>query len=338
MYTSGPKLAREEQRALDLHYGSIVVDCSTIVKYENEHFEYARMGGVTASNHTIRSDTFRQAVDDIAKCYSWIEKNSDKGVVAESVEDIERAKKEGKTSIIFGPQNSTLVENDLNLLTIIHKLGVRIIQLTYQHRNLVGDGCGERTSCGLSSFGVDMVKKMNESHMVMDLSHCGARTVSDAMEFSNDPVIFSHTNPYSLCKLPSRAKTDEQIKALAEKGGVMGLTAYSPLCKTREVRPTLEDYLNHIDYVVNLVGADYVGTGLDLDETSSPESFERFRGRFPEISENWTWEERNTDGLTRIDLFPNITKGLVVRGYSDQEIQKILGGNFLRVFKRVWGS
>jgi membrane dipeptidase len=328
----------EEERANELHFSSIVIDCSTIVNFHGETLSKVKKGGITASNHTVTRPTsnFAKGAAELSECLGWIWKNSNEAILIERAHDIELAKESKKFGIILGPQNSDIIDGDISMLPAIFKMGVRIMQLTYQTRNYVGDGCGEKNDCGISAFGFNLISEMNDLGIVVDLSHCGWRTTIDGIAASTKPPIVSHSHPYALAPHP-RCKTDEQIHALAEKGGVIGITEYSPICEGKSgVRPTINDYLDHIEYVVKLVGVDHVGIGLDIDERSTPQSFAEFKRDFPELCGNYVFETRRVAGLTELTDCPQITKGLVSRGYSDQEIQKILGLNFLRVFKENW--
>jgi membrane dipeptidase len=328
----------EDERARTVYSKSIVIDASTIINYEGGTLAKLKKAGITASNHTVTEVTsnFDHGSREISRCLGWINRNSSNVVLVQSAKDVEAAKEKGIFGSILGPQNSIIVENDLQLLPAVHQLGVRIMQLTYQTRNYVGDGCAEKTDAGLSSFGFDLIEKMSEIGMLVDLSHCGRRTTSEAIEASKKPVVFSHTHPYSMAK-HIRNKTDEQIHALAEKGGVMGITEYAAICEVkRGVRPTIVDYIDQVEYVADLVGVDHVGIGLDIDETSTPEEFAQFKRRYPELCANYEFTTRRVEGLTELTDCPQIARGLVARGYSDQEITKILGGNFMRVFREVW--
>jgi membrane dipeptidase len=334
-----PLSQSENERAEDLHSKAIVIDASTIVNYRGCTLSKLKLAGITASNHTVTAvdSNFDRGMREIAGCLNWIRTNTD-AILIETAGDIKKAKANHAFGLIMGPQNSDLMEGNFDLLAALKKVGVRIMQLTYQTRNHVGDGCLERTDAGLSSFGVKLVQLMNDIGMVVDLSHCGSRTTDEAIEVSKEPVIFSHTHPYTLAK-HRRNKTDEQIHALAEKGGVMGLTEYAPICETKPgVRPTIVDYLDQVDYVADLVGVDHVGIGLDLDDTSTPESYSAFKRNFPELCGNYEFETRRVEGLTELAECSQITRGLVARRYSDYEITKILGGNFLRVFERIWNG
>lgn len=206
----------------------------------------------------------------------------------------------------------------------------------------MGDGLGEKTNCGLSKLGVQVVEELNRLGILIDLSHSGVATTMEAMQISKDPVIFSHANARSLCD-NIRNLTDEQMKALSENGGTIGILALSPFLSNRAAQTgsTMEDYLNQIDYVRDLVGVDHVSIGLDLGEASKPEDFLRLRLRYPEFplldefKRKGIYAPKELENATTLSA---ITKGLVTRGYSDEEIQRVLGKNALRVFRDVWGE
>jgi len=318
----------EEKRALAIHQRSIVIDALNASIMDEEYFRKMQQGGVTATNYTVAmSQNLSETVKRIAQMYRQIE-ISRTATLIERAADIREAKREGKVGIILGFQNVAPLEGDLGLLSVYHRLGVRIVQLTYHFKNVCGDGCKEPTNSGLSLFGKELVKKMNDLGMVVDLAHVGERTEREAIEVSRHPVIASHSNVYSRVPAPQNKK-DDMIKALAKKGGVIGITGFPRLL---EPNPTLDLLLDHVDYVVQLVSVDHVGIGLDFAEGWADSPFHR--KRLLEIDGRiYDWPE----GISTITQFPNITRGLVSRGYSDREIEKILGGNFLRVFEEVIG-
>jgi membrane dipeptidase len=261
--------------------------------------------------------------------------------LVKEVQDIQRVKQEQKVGMILCMQNSKPVWDDLGLLTIFKNLGMRVIQLTNNSKTPIGDGCYERTDCGLGDFGIKMVEEMNRIGLLIDLSHVGRKTSLDAIEISKDPVAFSHSSAKSLVD-HVRNLTDEQIKAVAEKKGVVGITTgggSGSLIRSGG-NATIDDFLNHVDYVVNLVGADYVGVGIDFPAFRSREKYEAMKRVTPEIAKQvgQTYEEyaRGVRGLAGPLEYPGIAEGLVSRGYSDGDIKKILGENFLRLFNRVW--
>ena len=341
----------EEQRALDIHRRAIFINCqdsSGPIEWTEAYVAKLKRGGVTVENICSTAPSiyigFAETVRRICDRYDFLTRLGDKLTHVVTVKEIEAAKKNGKLAIILGTQNAETIEDDVRLLGPLQKLGVRIIQLTYQRRNFIGDGCGEKGDAGLSDFGVQVVEQMNKLGLVIDLSHVGRRTTLDVMKVTKDPVIFSHSNSRKVSDTV-RNITDEQIKSLAAVGGVMGISQCPPHVRMPPPRTTVEEYLNHVDYVVDLVGVDHVGIGLDNDEgfwggigvEDSRKHFEESKILHPEIWGTTTWDCGTTQGL-EVDNLANITRGLVARGYSDQEIEKVLGGNFLRVFKRVWGS
>lgn len=319
---------KEEKRALEVHRRSIVIDALNASIMDEEYFRKMRLGGVIATNYTVAMNlNLSETVKRIAQMYRRIE-SSEVATLIERTADIKEAKKEGKVGIILGFQNVDPLEGDLDLLSVYHRLGIRIIQLTYHFKNVCGDGCKEPTNSGLSLFGKELIGAMNDLGMVVDLAHLGERTELEAIEISRHPVISSHSNVYSR-KPTYQNKKDEMIQALAEKGGVIGITA---LPRMLEPNPTLDTLLDHIDYVVQLVGVDNVGVGLDLIEGWTDSPFHR--KMLIEIDGGIYDYPQEIDTVAK---FPNITRGLVSRGYSDHEIEKILGGNFLRVFEEVIG-
>jgi membrane dipeptidase len=272
------------------------------------------------------------------------------------------AKKNGKAGVIFTLQGTAPLylsvfqqESCLGPLEFFLNLGVKTIQLTYSRRARTGDGCYELTDYGLSRSGVEVIEGMNKLGILLDLTHCGPRTTLEAIEVSKDPVAFTHGGAKGINDF-ARLTGDEEIHALAENGGVMGITAESNFIKyeggLKENRATLEDYLDHIDYVSNLVGIDYVGIGSDIPEVGRrPERIDILREnalksieknpesiKYPDIwyRKNTYYETMFAEGFKSLAETLNVTKGLIARGYSDQEIIKIQGGNFLKLFEKVW--
>jgi len=324
-----PTLTEEqERRALRIQSECIVIDALNASIMDEDYLEKMRRGGVTATNYTVAMDqNLSETVKRIADLYRIIGK-SQAAVLIEKAADIHQAKQAGKTGIILGFQNVPPLEGDLRLLDVYRRLGVRIIQLSYHFKNICGDGCMEPSNSGLSLFGRQLVQRMNEQGMVVDLAHVGEQTEREAIEVSSHPVIASHSNCHARLPVPQN-KTDDMLRALASKGGVIGITGFPRLL---EPDPTVDTLLDHIDHVVQLVGVDHVGIGMDFAEgwTDSPSH----RKKLIEIDGRiYDWPK----GFASVLEFPNITRGLVGRGYSEVDIGKILGGNFLRVFQEVIG-
>ena len=329
-----------EEKALNIHKRAIIIDCLAAVERPPERPDYleeTRLAGVTAINASIVGDDrpgFRETIDRISSWYQGFRKYTNIIMAATRTSDIETAKSENKVAVVLGLQSTKCLENNLDLLDIFYNLGVRIIQLTYQRKCWVGNGCGERTDDGLSKFGIEVVRRMNELGILVDLSHCGSKTTMEAIKFSEKPVAFTHSNPRAL-RDTVRNKTDEQIKMLAGKGGVMGLNVFAPFCKGGP-SATLDDFIDMIDYLVNLVGVDHIGLGFDYFPFMSKEQFAVWKANNPEIGKGVDYETKHLKQLESIHFLPELTKGLVRRGYSEKEIEKILGQNFLNLLKEVW--
>jgi membrane dipeptidase len=336
----------EEDRAQELHRKSIVIDGLQASIFTDEYFKTVRDAGLTAESPTVGGfDDTGPTLERVADWHSKIDRHGDEALLAAAAEDILRAKKENKVAYVLNFQDTMMLRNNVNLLDVFYKLGIRQIQITYQTKNLVGDGCGERTDCGLSHFGVQVVERMNKLRMLTDISHVGDRTSTEAIELAEYPVC-SHSNPRSVCK-NVRNKDDETIKALAEKDSLIGMNGHPAFTKWMSYEkgelPTVKDLMDHVDYVAKLVGTDHIGLGIDLIDNSPPRRFDNQLLR-PDVwgkpplgyLEGGPW--KYIDGLSHVSEIINVTRGLVSKGYSDQEIQNILGGNWLRVYRRTFGK
>ena len=245
-------------------------------------FSIIKESGITMIGPTLGNvepgDAYTTSVAAISKALNQIAMYPDRMMLVRGPNDVEQAKKSGKLGVLINFQNSAAIGLDLKNLDTFYDMGLRQIQLTFNWRNWVGDGCTERTQAGLSYFGVDMVHRMNELGMLVDVSHTGYQSTLDAIEVSKGPIIFSHANCKAVCDHP-RNKTDEQIKALAAKGGVMGLTCFNWFVSNKPLS-TLDDVLDHYDYLMKLVGVDHIGIGSDFNVAAWP-------GRVPDAE----WEQ-----------------------------------------------
>lgn len=340
---------REEmERAFRIHKKSIIIDALEVAGSfagEVEYFDKLINAGVTAVNFSVCriSNTPLDAIKRIGIWHEFFAKHGDKVLLATTGRDIERAKRERKVAVIMGTQYAHVIGDDLSLLPIYKKLGLKVIQLTYDRQNLLGEGAGERTDRGLSLFGIKVVEEMNWLGMLIDVSHCKDQVTLDAIKFSKHPIVASHANPRSLVSTYAKNKTDEQIKALAKKGGVIGLNSWTPGAQVRKgLRPDIEDLLTMADYVVKLVGVDHVGIGLDVTPFYTLQEYEAWSKQHldSDLIPTGGYFERtiftNKDGVDDPTNLSQFTMGLVARGYSDPDIEKILGLNFLRVIKEVW--
>jgi membrane dipeptidase len=311
-------------------------------------------GGITACNFTVAHfpHNFERAVLRIIKYKKIINDNPDKFMLVNEVSDINKAKKEKKLGIILGFQDTAPIEDNLDFLNVFYDLGVRIVQLTYNTQNLVGSGCCELSYGPLTIFGRRVVQRMNELGITIDLSHCSDETTIDAIKLSKQPVLITHSSVRSICNCYGRNKIDDQIKTLAEKGGVIGICLAPAFIKrdnkTFEVLPSkLEDTIDHIEYVIDLVGIDHVGFGSDICETwldqkqTPPESsWRNWRPVRPDIFGKGPTETYDlpTEGVEDHTQFNNLARGLIKRGYGESEIKKVLGENFARVLNKTWSK
>ncbi len=323
-------------KAKQIHQKATVFDghCDTILEVINHkrslgsktligHLDIPRMqeGGVDVQFFAVfiediyKPDRSLKRTLQLIDCfYKEIEKNQDDISLVTSYHQIEEVNRAGKIAAILSIEGGEALEGDLGVLRVLYKLGVRLLTLTWNQRNQIADGIGEsRTGSGLTEFGLKVIDEMNDLGMLIDVSHLSETGFWDVVKRSKAPIVASHSNCYALCPHLRNLK-DEQIKALADKGGVIGIT-FVPNFLTQEKRKTtVEDVVKHIDYLVEKVGVDYVGLGSDFDGT----------GGLPL-------------GLEGVDKIPNITEELLDRGYKEKDIKKILGENFLRVFKEVVG-
>ncbi|PTX20194.1 membrane dipeptidase [Pontibacter mucosus] len=322
-------------------------------------------GGVDAQFFSVWSDetgNFAYANQQIDSLEAIVKRNPDKLMLATDVAGIEQAVREGKMAALIGVEGGHMIDNDLQKLEQLYNRGARYLTLTWNNSTPWASSAADETSGkmpkskrGLKGIGKQVVKRMNEMGMLVDLSHVGEKTFWDVMATTSKPVLVSHSCVHSINPV-SRNLTDKQIKAVAKNGGVIHLNFYSgfldPGYSKREkafrdkykpefdslraqgwsssniagymekkypeeflaIRPDLDVLLDHLDHIVKLVGVDYVGIGSDFDGiTSAP---------------------KELDG---VQDFPNVTKGLLARGYSEADVKKILGENFLRVFRANGG-
>jgi membrane dipeptidase len=252
-----------------------------------------------------------------------------------SAADIDLARASGKIGVILGLQDSAHFRG-VGDVDEFYAYGQRISQLTYNARNLIGNGSTERRDEGLSDYGLAIVARMNQVGMAVDVSHSGDRTTLDALEVSKKPVLFTHIN----CRALSghvRAKTDEAIKKCAERGGVMGITGVRMFVKADEPT-TVEDYLDHFDHIRKLTGPEFLGIGSDSDlhgYDAMPEADRK--ALFANYTAAYKFRDKlDIEGINHPKRMFDVTEGLIRRGYSDQDIEGILGGNFKRVLKAIW--
>ncbi len=321
------------QQADELLKESIVIDglAGTTFAFDNLH-----AAGLTAAHVTVaaHNEGFAKTLEFIKDYYAALDVYQDKLLLVRTVDDIFRAKKENKVGLILGFQTASPIEDDLSNLQIFKAIGVRIVQLTYMGANLAGSGCYEPQDNGLTYFGMQIVRELNRLGMIVDLSHAGWKTAEQAIALSTEPVIMSHTNPYAICP-NKRNVPDELLIQVAQSGGCIGVNGHPVLCQTRPgIRPSIHDYLDVMDYLVNLVGEDHVSLGIDLFDGFTRWQAFRWNRRYDELNAYNKWGV--TEGVAVEEDLWEINRQMVARGYSDIAIKKILGENLLRVFTTVW--
>ena len=245
-------------------------------------------------------------------------------------------KASGKVGILLGIQNSEHFRK-VDDVDYFYGLGQRVSQLTYNARTLIGNGSTERRDDGLSDFGVAIVERMNKVGMAVDVSHCGDTTTLDAFQASKKPVLITHANCRALNANHPRCKTDEAIKAMAAKGGVMGITEVRMFVSPTE--PTgLDAMLDHYDHVRKLVGVEHVGVGSDIDllgyDAMPPDEYKQLKAGYK--SSYGFRDKIDIDGYTFAKRPFDLAEGLIRRKYGDADVEAILGGNFRRVLKEIW--
>jgi membrane dipeptidase len=311
-----------------------------------------RESGVTCAHITVGSvgttapDTaFMNTVRGIAFWEREIDRNPDVLSHVRTVSDIGKAKKARRTGLIYGLQDGVAFETDLSRLESLHALGLRVVQPTYNRRNLLGDGCLEPANAGLSRNGITAIERMNELGILVDLSHCGRQTAADAIRVSKKPVAFTHTGCQALADHP-RNRTDAELRAVAEKGGVCGIYFMPYLSEGRQ--PTAADIVRHLEHMVQVAGEDHVSIGTDgnisptvvddkYKEAFAKDTRER---REAGIAAPWETEEGYlfATELNTPRRLATLAMMLADRRHNATRIEKILGGNLLRVFRDTWRS
>ena len=286
---------------------------------------------------------FAQAVLGIGNMEREIDRHPDALCRIRTVADIAAAKKAGRLGLIYGFQDAVAFETDLSRLDQLYRLGLRIVQPTYNRRNLLGDGCLEPANAGLSIAGFAAVEKMNELGILVDLSHCGRQTAADAIRHSKVPVAFTHTGSAALADHP-RNRTDAELRAMAEKGGVAGIY-FMPFLNAGK-QATAADVIRHLEHMIDVAGEDHVSIGTDGGLSGEVLSQE-FRDRHVEFVRKRREAGISAPGETEdgylfaADLnmprrLETLADRLLARGHGSARIEKILGSNLVRVLQAAW--
>ena len=297
-----------------------------------------RASGITGFHNSVGiggPDAYQDVLGFLASWGGFCGRNPEVFSLVGSVADLDRAKAQKKCAVIMGVQDADHFRTPADVKAF-YEVGQRCSQLTYNSQNLIGSGSTEREDGGVSDYGVEIIKAMNDVGMLIDVSHSGDRTTLDAVELSPKPIAFTHSNCRALNDHP-RLKTDEAIKALAKKGGVMGITGVRMFVKHEEPT-TVENIVDHIDHVVKLTSIDHVGVGSDYDlygyDKMDPAQNKMLRSAY---KASYAFRDKlDTDNYNSPTKIYDLTEALIRRGYSDPNIQAILGGNFRRLLGATW--
>lgn len=302
-------------------------------------FERYRQSGINIFHIAVGTggpDAWQSTNDFVNGWNSFLAGTDQYFMRIDSPGDLDKVKTSGKVGILIGVQNSEHFKT-LDDVNRFYNMGQRVSQLTYNARNMIGNGSTERRDEGLSDYGVAVVERMNKVGMAVDVSHCGDKTSLDAFEVSKKPVLVTHSNVRALNPGHPRCKPDEVIKKVGETGSVMGITGVRMFVKGSEPT-TVEDALNHFDYVAKLIGPDHVGIGSDIDldgyDDMPPEEAKRLRAGY---KGSYGFREKiDIEGIDHPQRMFDITEGLIRRKYTNEQILGVLGGNFKRVLKQIW--
>ena len=322
---------------------SFLIDGLQYANWSEKIFRQMNEGGVHAVHVTITyHETFRETVLNIEKWNRWFEKHPDLIFHGRTADDVALAKKTGRTAIFFGSQNPSCIEDDIGLVEILHTLGLRFMQLTYNNQSLLATGCYEDDDTGLTRMGRAVVTEMNRVGMVVDMSHSGERSTLEAIAHSTRPITISHANPHNW-HAALRNKSDSVLKALGERGGMLGFSIYPHHLKGGS-DCTLQSFCDMIARTADLMGEDHIGIGTDLCQDQPDSIVEWMRtGR-------WTKTIDYGEGSAAAPGFPampdwfednrhfgNVAKGLATAGLTKAQTDKIMGGNWHRFFASSFG-
>ena len=317
----------------ELHKSAIVIDGLVVSRWSRQVFEDMHRGGLTAANCTCSIwEGLRDTMINIGRWKRAFIEHADLIMQVRSAADIRRAKALGKVGIMLGWQNTSGIEDRLDLLEIYKDAGVSVIQLTYNTQNLVGSGCWEDRDSGLSGFGREVIDEMNRLGMLIDLSHVGPRTSSEAIAHSKRPCAYTHVAPRGAFD-NARNKTDEQLREIIDRGGFVGVATYPPFMKTG-ANTTLDDCVELFEYMINVCGEANVGIGTDFTQGHGDDFFDWLRqdkgyarranpgrGRAPFVK-----------GMETLADYPRLTEAMIRRGWPESRIRAVLGENWLRFF------
>ncbi|MGE0717543.1 MAG: dipeptidase [Alphaproteobacteria bacterium] len=328
-------------RASALHRDAVVVDMTMPWGDYAQRAELkpATLDRLAAAGYTMvmltaaqDRSSFAETMASLAKERRFFLERPDRFVLVDTALDVARAKREGKLAVTFQFQGSNPLEGKVENVALFYDLGVRMMLLAYNMRNFAADGCHERTDAGLSRYGVALVQEMNRVGMLVDVTHVGYRSSMDAIEASSAPVVFSHSNPRAVFD-HERNIRDDQIRACAATGGVVGINGLDLFMGGE---PTVELFMRHLRYCLDLVGPDHVGLGLDFvydPETLNKVLLHGTAARFPTSS---GYDRSRAPRFLQPEQVPGVTEALLGAGLAEGDVRKVLGENWMRVAGQVW--
>jgi membrane dipeptidase len=350
------------QRILAEHVIVSVHDHTSVFPQDIEQiFEYIRRGrewtgyeGLSVSGIDILFENFMDGTALITSSagWKWTDVIHDIGIrfsdfahqdmvyVARTVDDLFRAKAEGKIAFVATLESATAIENEIDRVDVLYGLGIRSMGITYSEANGLGSGLKEPNDGGLTQFGRQVVRRMNKLGMTIDTAHCGDKTAMDTIELSEKPTLISHVGARTLWNT-NRMKPDAVLKACAERGGVIGVEAAPHTTLTHNhPQHSIESYMEHFEYIANLVGIDHVAFGPDTLFGDHVGLHHAFASQLSIASAHAgvSFEEvEYVQGLENpSEVMPNVLRWLVAHGYGEEEIAKAIGLNVLRVLKETW--
>jgi membrane dipeptidase len=335
--------AQQTADAQGVHDQSIIIDMACpLIKDRREYLDWYQAGGFTAASVTVATiDDARETLDRLGQWHRYLRENE--VTLIKHSADVLAVKRRSQIGVFFHLQGADPIEDDLGLVDLYKALGVGVVQLTYNVRNRVGFGCEELVDDGLSVFGSQLVDKLNSARVIVDCSHTGLHTSLDAIERSKQPVILSHSNSHEVYN-STRNVPFGLLKAISDSRGVIGVAGFPAMVSSKS-KPELEDFVAHIDYLVQRLGIDFVGLGIDyyIGQAGVAHDEEALR-TYREKVQSGAWGKAYPPpphhypiGIETPKTLYRLTDHLLARGYADADVEKILGRNWLRVFQEVWG-
>lgn len=321
----------------------ITIDALQYSRWSLEIFRQMREGELDCVHVTIAyHETALETLRNIGTWNQLFEQHGDLIMRVGSAEDIAVAKKAGKTGVMFGFQNCSPIEDDFSLVEIFHSLGVRFMQLSYNNQSLLATGCYEKNDPGITRFGRQVIREMNRVGMVVDMSHSAERSTLEAIELSQRPIAITHANP-TFFEPALRNKSNEVLKALGDSGGMLGFSLY-PFHLRNGPNCSREEFCEMVADTVEIMGVDHVGIGSDLCQNQPDSVVEWMRnGRwskttdYGEGSAGQAGFPQQPDWFANSTHYGNIAQGLRQKGFNEQEVEKIMGLNWLRFFEVSFG-